>query len=36
MKIVDKNVSDLIPADYNPREVTKKQYSEIKESIDKL
>tara|TARA_R110000787_G_scaffold192191_1_gene303765 strand:+ start:550 stop:1071 length:522 start_codon:yes stop_codon:yes gene_type:complete len=36
MKIVDKNVSDLIPADYNPREVTKKQYSEIKESIDKF
>jgi len=36
MKIVEKNVADLIPANYNPREITKKQYAEIKESIDKF
>jgi len=36
MKIVEKNVADLIPANYNPREITKKQYAEIKESINKF
>mgnify|MGYP003650149038 CR=1 FL=1 len=36
MKIVEKNVADLKPADYNPREITKKQYAEIKESIGKF
>ena len=36
MKIVEKNVADIKPADYNPREITKKQYAEIKESIGKF
>jgi len=36
MKIIEKNTADIIPANYNPREITKKQYDEIKESIDKF
>lgn len=36
MKIIEKNVADIIPANYNPREITKKQFAEIKESVDKF
>ena len=36
MKVVEKNVADIIPANYNPREITKKQFAEIKESVDKF
>jgi len=36
MNIVEKNVADIIPADYNPREITKKQYAEIKDSVNKF
>lgn len=33
MKIETKKVEDLIPADYNPRKITKKQYEDLKRSI---
>ena len=36
MKVVEKNVADIIPANYNPIEITKKQFAEIKESVDKF
>ncbi len=36
MQVIERNISDIIPADYNPRELTKKQYAEIKESIAKF
>ena len=36
MQVIERNISDIIPADYNPRELTKKQYAVIKESIAKF
>lgn len=36
MIIVEKNIKDLTPADYNPRDLTKKQFADIKESIIKF
>ena len=34
MQIKEKMVSDLIEADYNPRQMTKKQHQDLKESIE--
>ena len=36
MKIESKLIKDLKPAKYNPRQITKKQYSDLKESIKKF
>lgn len=33
MKTIDRNISELIPADYNPRTLSKKQYQDIKNSL---
>lgn len=33
MKIVSKKISDLIPADYNPRQLDEKQFEDIKNSL---
>ncbi len=33
MKIKERKVSELNPADYNPRELTDKQYSDLKKSL---
>lgn len=33
MKIVKKKIKDLKPAEYNPRELTKKQYEDLKNSL---
>ena len=35
MNIVDKRVAELNPAEYNPRQLTKKQYEDLKTSIEK-
>ena len=35
MKIINKKIVDLKHADYNPRELTKKQYEELKNSLIK-
>ena len=34
MIIIEKKVKDLIPADYNPRDLTSKQFQDIKDSIN--
>jgi ParB-like chromosome segregation protein Spo0J len=36
MKVVKKNLKDLIKADYNPRKITEKQFDDIKKSIEKF
>ena len=36
MKIEKIEISKLKPATYNPRQITKKQYSDLKESIDRF
>ncbi len=33
MKIIETKIDSLIPADYNPRELTKKQYQDLKDSL---
>lgn len=33
MKIINKNTWELIPADYNPRQITKTEYSRLKADI---
>ena len=33
MKIINKNTWELIPADYNPRQITKLEYSRLKADI---
>ena len=33
MKIKNRNISDLVPADYNPRQLTEDQYEQIKKSL---
>ena len=33
MKISQKKIIDLLPAEYNPRELTKKQYEDLKKSL---
>lgn len=33
MKIIDKHTWELIPADYNPREISKSQYNKLKADI---
>ena len=34
MKIINKKVSELNPAEYNPRQLTEKQYEDLKSSIE--
>jgi ParB-like chromosome segregation protein Spo0J len=36
MKIENKLITDLKPATYNPRQISKKQYNDLKESIKKF
>ena len=36
MKIINKNINDLVFAEYNPRELTKDQFNQLKESISKF
>ena len=36
MKIVNKKINDLNFAEYNPRELTKEQFAELKESVEKF
>ena len=36
MKIINKKINDLIMAEYNPRELTKKQFNSLKESVEKF
>lgn len=33
MKTIDREIIDLKPAEYNPRELTKKQYEDLKQSL---
>jgi hypothetical protein len=33
MKIVNRKIKDLIGAEYNPRELTKDQYKQLKDSL---
>jgi len=33
MNIIERKISDLIPADYNPRELTKKQKTDLRKSL---
>jgi len=34
MKVVEKKIASLIEADYNPRELTEKQYKDLKKSLE--
>lgn len=36
MNVIDFNINLLNPAEYNPRELTKKQYEDLKESLTKF
>ena len=36
MKIINKKIKDLKFAEYNPRELTKEQFAELKESVEKF
>lgn len=36
MKTKDRKISELRPADYNPRELTKKQYNDLKTSLEEF
>ena len=36
MKIIEKKIAELIPADYNPRVLHDKQHSDLKESLTKF
>jgi ParB-like chromosome segregation protein Spo0J len=36
MKIELIEINKLKPATYNPRQITKKQYSDLKDSIDRV
>lgn len=36
MKIVNRKISELKPAEYNPRKITDKQFSDLKKSLKKL
>lgn len=36
MKIVKRKIDDLIGAEYNPRELTKKQYNDLKDSLKRF
>ena len=36
MQIVIKKIQDLIPADYNPRQLSVEQFDKIKESLDRF
>jgi hypothetical protein len=36
MKIIERKISELKPAEYNPRQLTDKQYKDIKESLERF
>ena len=36
MKIVQRNIDDLIQAEYNPRELTEKQFADLKDSLKRF
>lgn len=36
MKIINRLISDLVPADYNPRTLTDKQFKDIKKSLTRF
>jgi ParB-like chromosome segregation protein Spo0J len=36
MKIKDRNIADLKPAEYNPRRLTEKQYKELRRSMEEM
>ena len=36
MNVIEYNIENLNPAEYNPRELTKKQYENLKESLQKF
>lgn len=36
MKVIEKKISDLIEADYNPRELTEKQHQDLKKSLERF
>jgi ParB-like chromosome segregation protein Spo0J len=36
MKIKDRNIADLKPAEYNPRRLTDKQYKDLRRSMDEM
>ena len=36
MKTKEIEISKLKPAEYNPRQITKKQYNDLKESVEKF
>ena len=36
MKIIEKKIIDLIDAEYNPRQLTEKQYEDLEQSINKF
>lgn len=36
MKIVERKISELIPAEYNPRQLTDKQFKDLKKSLQKF
>jgi ParB-like chromosome segregation protein Spo0J len=36
MKIIKKKIKDLKPAEYNPRELTKKQYEDLRNSLEEF
>ena len=36
MKIIDRNISELIPADYNPRHISDKQFKDLVRSFKNL
>src|SRR3990167_9371218 len=36
MKIVERKISELRPAEYNPRRLTQKQYKSLRESMEEL
>ena len=36
MNVIEKNISELIDAEYNPRQLTEKQLEDLKNSVDKF
>ena len=36
MKIINKNINDLVQAEYNPRQLTEKQFTDLKNSINEF
>lgn len=36
MEVIERNIEELIPATYNPRKLTPKQYENLKQSLDRF